>query len=281
MVDSGSPATIRVATLNIWRRHGDWPPRRTALVEGLRDLAPDLIAFQEAVKTEDYDQVTDLLGPDVHVAHQVPREPDGSGISISSRWPLGAAHEIDLHVTPRIGDLPCAAFAVEVSAPAPFGEMLAVTYPSAWPLDHELERERQAVVTGRFVEELVAARPMHTVLLGDLNAPPDSASIRFWTGRQSLEATSVCYRDAWDATHEGEAGHTFSPVNPLVTTGEGGKWALERGRRIDYVLVRGGRHGPTLDVRRCERIFDAPADGVWATDHFGVVADLSAHAPPG
>ena len=45
-------------------------------------------------------------------------------------------------------------------------------------------------------------------------------------------------------------------------------------KQIDYVLVRCGDHGPTLEVVGCERAFDGPVDGVWASDHFGVVADL-------
>jgi hypothetical protein len=32
---------------------------------------------------------------------------------------------------------------------------------------------------------------------------------------------------------------------------------------------------PTLDITGCVRTFDKPVDGVWATDHFGVVADLA------
>jgi hypothetical protein len=28
------------------------------------------------------------------------------------------------------------------------------------------------------------------------------------------------------------------------------------------------------DVRRCDLIFDEPVGGVWASDHFGLVADL-------
>jgi endonuclease/exonuclease/phosphatase family metal-dependent hydrolase len=52
-------------------------------------------------------------------------------------------------------------------------------------------------------------------------------------------------------------------------------WALELGRRIDYVFVRCLEYGPTLEVRACERIFDEPVGGVWASDHFGVVADLA------
>jgi hypothetical protein len=55
----------------------------------------------------------------------------------------------------------------------------------------------------------------------------------------------------------------------------GDNWPLELGRRIDYVMVRCGDHGPTLEIRACERIFDKPVEGVWASDHFGVVADLA------
>jgi hypothetical protein len=40
-------------------------------------------------------------------------------------------------------------------------------------------------------------------------------------------------------------------------------------------MVRCGEHSPTLVVTACERIFDKPVDGVWASDHFGVVADLA------
>ena len=61
---------IRVATQNIWGFHGDWPNRRTVLIDGLRQLQPDLVAFQEAIVTADYDQPRDLLGPDFHLAHQ-------------------------------------------------------------------------------------------------------------------------------------------------------------------------------------------------------------------
>jgi hypothetical protein len=59
-------------------------------------------------------------------------------------------------------------------------------------------------------------------------------------GRQSLSGMSVAYRNAWEAVHPGDPGHTFTPDNPLVPS----------------------RRNP-LEV-----------DGVWASDHFGVVADL-------
>jgi endonuclease/exonuclease/phosphatase family metal-dependent hydrolase len=47
-------------------------------------------------------------------------------------------------------------------------------------------------------------------------------------------------------------------------------------RRVDYIFLRFGAHGGTaLDIAACERIFDELVNGVWASDHFGLVADLA------
>src|SRR5438045_8985789 len=96
---------MRVVTQNLWGIRGDWEARRAVLIDGFRELQPDLVAFVEAIKTDEYDQVVDLLGPDFHVAHQRAREPDGPGASIASRWPVGDAHEPDLNRTARPADL--------------------------------------------------------------------------------------------------------------------------------------------------------------------------------
>ncbi|MDP9418086.1 MAG: hypothetical protein M3P48_09725, partial [Actinomycetota bacterium] len=50
---------------------------------------------------------------------------------------------------------------------------------------------------------------------------------------------------------------------------------LDRARRIDYLLVRCGGHGPTLRIARCQVALDSPVDGVIASDHYAVVADLT------
>jgi hypothetical protein len=60
---------VRVLTLNLWGRSGAWAERRSVLIDGLRELRPDLVAFQEPIKTDDYDQVLDLLGSGFHVVH--------------------------------------------------------------------------------------------------------------------------------------------------------------------------------------------------------------------
>ena len=270
---------VRVAQINVWGRRGAWAERRRVLADGFRELRPDLVAFQEAVVNGGYDQAADIIGPGYHLAHQTHREAgrggdieDGQGISIASRWPLGEVWESDLNVTPRTADFACGALIAEVFVPEPIGPLLFVNHLPNWQLTHE--HELQTVVVARAIEEIAEERDLHAVLAGDLDATPEAASVGFWRGLQSLGNMSVCYRDAWGSTHPGEPGHTFTAENPLVTA-ENWDWELELGCRIDHIFVRCSDHGPTLDIRGCERIFDEPVDGVWASDHFGVVADLA------
>jgi endonuclease/exonuclease/phosphatase family metal-dependent hydrolase len=268
-------ANLRVLTLNLWGRHGAWAERRSVLIAGLRDLQPDLIAFQESIVTNTYDQIVDLFSTNYHIVHHKYREPDGQGISIASRWPLNNVHELDLQVSARTADFACTALVAEILSPDPIGPLIFVNHMPNWQSDFELEREQQAVPTARFVEELVGHRNLHVILAGDFTASPDTANVRLWRGLQSLGGISVCYSDAWERTHPDEPGHTFSPRNPLRSE----RWLLDLGRRIDYNFIRCGNTSATLDVTACALAFDQPVGGVWVSDHFGVVADLAVPTP--
>jgi endonuclease/exonuclease/phosphatase family metal-dependent hydrolase len=250
------------------------------LIDGLRSLAPDVIGFQEAIHTDDYDQVADLLGPAYHVIHQTTGLiGDGNTAAIASRFPIGEVREVDQQLGPSTADFPATTLIAEVIAPEPVGRLLFVNHLPSWKPQMELERELQTVAAARAVEGMVAERPRHVVLAGDLDAVPDASSIRFLTGRQSLGGMSVKYRDLWEVTHPGDPGHTFTPRNPLVM--EETDVAVEEARRIDYIFVRGDDRGPTLDVSVCDLIFDEPVRGVWGSDHFGMVAELVVPSPPG
>jgi endonuclease/exonuclease/phosphatase family metal-dependent hydrolase len=263
---------MRVATLNMWGVRGAWAARRAVLQNGFHELSPDLVTFQEAITTAEYDQARDVLGLGYHVVHQTDREDDGQGVSSASRWPIGKVVEVDLHVTSRTAGFACTSLITEIFTPPPIGRVLLVNNLPSWRLELEYERELQAVRTAGAIEDALAGQPAHVIVAGDFDADPDATSIRFWTGRQSLAKVSVCYRDAWASAHPGEPGPTYVPENGLSVDWD---WPF---RRIDYVLVRCGYHGgPTLAIEHCERTFAEPVDGIWASDHFGVLADL---APP-
>jgi endonuclease/exonuclease/phosphatase family metal-dependent hydrolase len=253
---------MRVLTLNhLAPEYADWPRRRDVLRQGIRELDADLIALQETVEPQD------IVGEGYHVVRHSKTADDGVGAALASRWPILATTEVDLHVTQRV-DLPWAA-AVIAEIDTPVGRLIFVHHKPSWQFGLAYERELQAVVCARAVEDQVAGRDVHVVLAGDFDDTPDSASVRFWTGRQSLHGFSVAYHDA------GPGRHTFTPLNPLIRQGE---HALETGRRIDYIMVRSRSHGATLEVTDSRLVFDTPVDGVWASDHFGVVADMRAPA---
>jgi len=264
---------VRVLTFNLLGNGPDWADRSRVIEAGIRALPPDLVAFNECVVRgrpgEGIDQAREVLGDGFEIVHARSREPNDQSACIASRWPIRQVHELDQHVSDRVGTFPAVTMAAEVDAPAPFGRLTFANHMPSWQVDFERERELQAIGAARLLDGLAPDRADHVILAGDLNVDPDAASVRFLCGRQSLDGMGVCYRDAWASARPGEAGDTFTSDNPTLYD-----WDFPS-RRIDYVLVRCGVHGgPTLEILGCRRIFDEPVDGIWASDHFGVFAEL-------
>lgn len=251
-----------------------WDRRHPLIGETVRALDPDVVALQE-VPVDAPEVLERLIGPGYHRTHFSRPSDDGVAGTLATRWPHRLVTEIDLRISNRSRrTLPwCAAVLVELDTP--LGPMLVAHHKPSWPLPFELEREEQAVLVARAIEEHIGSRDVHALVLGDFDAAPDSASMRFWRGKQPAQHLSVCYQDAWEYAHPDDPGHTFDLANPLVRDGDFGTAVS---RKIDHVLVRSGLRGPTLGVADCRRVLDRPVDGVWASDHYGVVVDLV--APP-
>jgi endonuclease/exonuclease/phosphatase family metal-dependent hydrolase len=87
-------------------------------------------------------------------------------------------------------------------------------------------------------------------------------------GREHPDPSSR-FTDAWAVAGDGD-GHTWTVDNPLAAK----EIARLLGdpshrRRIDYVLA-----GPPARVRSAALVGTRPVDGVWLSDHFGVLADV-------
>lgn len=91
-------ANVRVITQNLLGHHQDRPRRPPAAASMFRRLDPDVVTLQETIATDGEDQAIEVLGDGYHVTHHRVREPDGSGITIASRWPIGTVREPDLQV---------------------------------------------------------------------------------------------------------------------------------------------------------------------------------------
>lgn len=268
---------VRVLTMNVFApENPDWDRRHPLIARTLRDLDPDVIALQE-VPVDAPDLLRTLVG-EHHLTHFRRPSENGVGGTIATRWPHREVARIDLGITPRARETLPWTETLVVEVATPLGPMLVAHHKPSWPFTAEAEREQQAVLAARALERCVGQREVHVIVLGDFDATPDSASMQFWRGRRPVDGLSVCYQDAWEYAHPHDPGFTFELGNPLVRQGE---VATAVSRKIDHVLVRSGLHGPTLQVQDCRRILDAPVDGVWASDHCGVLADLTlpARAP--
>lgn len=264
-------AGVRVATLNVLGpANPRWDERRQLIRNTLKAAAADVVALQEVPIASAPDVVDDLLDGGYHVTGFAEAADDGVGGALATRWPHEVIDEIDQRRTPRSADFPwCSTLLVATDSPA--GRLLIVHHKPSWQFGYEYEREQQAVAAAKVIEGR-GDDVDHVIVLGDFDAPPDAGSMQFWRGRHSLDGLSVCYQDAWETVRPAEAGFTFDAKNPLVRAGE---VATAASRRIDYVLVRAGVHGPTLQVRDCRLLLNEAVQGVWASDHFGVLADFA------
>jgi endonuclease/exonuclease/phosphatase family metal-dependent hydrolase len=270
---------LRVLAINTWNTTGD--PRRVELINGeLRRLAPDLIAFEEVIQTSELDQLDQLLiGTALHGTHQVeamsstpPRVERYGGCAVATRWPHRVAEVLDLRLSDA-QDVPWATLAVSVPIPN-VGELLFVSASTSWRLEAESARERQAVALSDLDARHRGELP--TIIAGDFNATPEASSIRYLTGQQSIHGRSVHYHDAWAVAGDGP-GYTWDIDNPNARSE---MQAIVRQpnhrRRIDYVFVGSWYAHPNAHcyIESAQLAFDEPVDGVWASDHFGVLVDL-------
>jgi endonuclease/exonuclease/phosphatase family metal-dependent hydrolase len=266
-----SPSTFRVGTLNIWNRFGPWEDRLRAIRAGVRDLAPDVLALQEVVQLargegDGLDQAAVIAeGFGYHVAYGRSRDERWYGNAILSRWPIARTHVYEL---PRVGtDERRSLLFAEIDAP--FGKLPFYCTHLNWKLDEGHVRSAQV---REVVDRLQAlAKPDHfpAVLAGDFNAEPGADEIRYLHGLTTLGGSrSVYFQDAFALAGDGSAGHTYARSNPFAAH------LREPDRRIDYLFVHGRDERFRCEPLEARRCFDAPVEGTYPSDHYGVTAVL-------
>jgi endonuclease/exonuclease/phosphatase family metal-dependent hydrolase len=269
--------TVRVMTWNVWWRFGDWERRRFAIREVLRAERPDVVGLQEVWDDGDANLAAWLAddlglhwafgaGSDQRPWRERVADPTlRNGVAVLSRWPIADPTTYDLPEDPSR-----AALAVRVEAPhaaVPF----VTTHLSVLP------GSTRRVVQVEWLARLVATLPADEhppVLVGDLNAEPDSDEIRRLGGHLTAPVVEgQVLIDAWRYADPRDPGHTWDRANAYVA-----QW-MAPGGRIDYIHVV-ARGEPPGHVRSVRRAATGPVDGVWASDHAAVVAELSDERQP-
>jgi endonuclease/exonuclease/phosphatase family metal-dependent hydrolase len=260
---------IRALTFNIWNRSGPWDERLVAIKATLARLDADVIGLQEVIVTEQGDLldqgkvIAESLGYNV-VFGSSHGEGYAFGNAVLSRWPI-ARHEL-FRLPELDGTEPRTLLFAEVLAP--FAKIPFFTTHLSWRLHEGHVRQAQVVEIADRISALCPEHSFPPILVGDFNAEPESDEIRFLQGHTTLGRKSVYYADAFRVAGDGSRGATFSKRNPFAEP------LHEPERRIDYIFVRepdDQHRGEPLDARVC---CDEPIDGVFPSDHFGVIATL-------
>jgi len=272
-----SDRSLRVMTWNLWWRFGPWEQRLPAIIETIRNAAPDVVCLQEAWATEEADQL-DLLGDalDMSAIRDDPMFHGGLafGNAVMSRWPL---ERIGFERLPTRQGESGHRSVVGASVDTPWGEWpLASTH-----LDHRFDASATRSLQVRRLMELAAQwrgnceRDLPLILGGDLNAVPDSDEVRMATGRRP-GVEGIVFSDSWEQVGQGP-GHTWRRGNPYVADSA---WP---DRRIDYLLVSWPRPKPVGNPVRVERAGIAPVDvdgvPVVPSDHAALVGDFVVPRP--
>jgi endonuclease/exonuclease/phosphatase family metal-dependent hydrolase len=274
-------ATVRVATWNLWWRFGEWRDRREAIAAELRRVRPDVCGLQEVWSDAEGDLASALAAEwGWHCAFAPSPAPEkwqrrlgaagegvGIGYAVLSRWPIAAreARRLPAGDAPDEGRL-CLYAAIE----CPAGRLPFFTaHLNSAPGQSALRQAQVAAVADFVHARSAGGAAFPPVLTGDFNAPPDADEVRNLVGKTAAPLPVVLV-DAWAYARPLEPGWTWARSNPHVAA------TLEPDARIDYVFAgppTGDARGHILDA---ERFGTGPVDGVWPSDHAGVLVVLRA-----
>lgn len=266
---------LKLLTLNIWNRQGPWRERLALIRAGIEALEPDVVALQEVLRSDqdDADQAEEIAdglagGAYAHRAYGSAWNIGGPlhlGNAVLARYPIAEHRCWDIPVA--TGGEPHGLLFAAVDAPC--GRVPVFVTHLAWRLHHGAARLRQVGFIADRIRELAPIDGFPPVLLGDLNAPPDADEIRYLRGLTPLDGASFYMADAWEQCGSGR-GDTWSRRNPYAAR------TCEPSRRLDYVFVRGPDRALRGEPLAARVVFDEPRDGVFASDHFGVYAEVQA-----
>ncbi len=267
-ISNSGPIETRLSVLswNIWWQFGPWQARAPAIEAALAQADADVIALQEVWgdTADNYGKIlAEKLG--YHYAHADCMTMNGTGFgnAILSRWPIEKSETLTLSGSQETGETRNAIYA---RIDGPRGAFDFFCTHLNWRYEQSHIRQAQVREVAEFVKKNTSGK-MPPILCGDFNAEPMSDEIRALTGLTTAAASGLVFHDAWAVAGQG-AGLTWDNQNPFVAA------EFEPDRRIDYIFAGRPKARGRGHVTDIEIIGNAPFDGVWPSDHFGLLAKI-------
>lgn len=240
-------ATFSVVTLNLYHDKADWPRRRVQIARTLRELAPDVVALQEVLQTEDLRNQAEWLAAEL-----------GCQVHFTSTDPAGSARRFGNALLTPHRILARGERALQPHDDFRTAAMLRIEVHGR-PVDvyatHLHWTDGGGAIRARQVDDLLdfiataSGDHVPVVVAGDFNTEAGAPELSRLRGR---------FADSF-GTLRPDAGPETTTLNRA--------W-FDRPRRIDHIF-----HDPArLVPLRSEILFTRPdADGTWASDHHALL----------
>jgi len=207
---------MKILTLNTWNEEGPWHRRWELILNEMRILRPDLVAFQELISADWAMQIADKMEFPYFVYPA-----DNAGLMFMSKFPINKWDAITLKTLSPTESYSRAVLLASIEFEG--ASIVALNTHLSWRLEEGSVRERQ-------IKELLYELDSHfpnvpALAMGDFNAPPNTPEIM-------KMQTDGRFVDAYDFLYPGRAGFTWDNRN-LYTAKHG-----LPDRRLDYVFVR-------------------------------------------
>jgi len=273
---------MRVVTLNIWNKQGPWEERCALIRRGVETIDPDVIGLQEVLRLsidgEARDQAEEIVAglPYPHIAYGIAQNLGGGltfGNAVVSRHPIVESHTFALPAPSGTPESRCLLYALVA---APWGRVPVFVTHLNWKFHESSTRVRQVQAIADHIMRIAPVDDVQfpPILMGDMNAEPDSDEMRYLRGLATIDGRSVFFADAWTWGGDGGPGYTYDRRNPYAAV------VGEPPRRIDYIFVRGPDRVLRGSPLRTRVVFDVPEGDVWPSDHFGVLTELRVEPQP-
>ncbi len=244
---------MKVLTLNTWQKCGPWLKRWEVLFDGIARYQPDVIAFQELFDMTWRDTVVERAG----YPYLSEPAPFSSGLVLLSRLPILASEIEVLSARSPLEEYRRYLLWAEIV----LGERTLHLFNAhlSWHPQDEATRKAQVRELWQRMNEKTGSDKL---LMGDMNAAPDSNEIRWLLNESGLV-------DTFAAKNPADSGITWDTENRFTSQQK----PHTLNRRIDYIFCAGDDLAKSLSS--CQVVFDRPdTHGIFASDHYGVLAEF-------
>lgn len=245
---------MKILTLNTWQEMGPWQGRWEVILDGIQHFRPDIVAFQELFNHSWAQEIQKKTGlPTLLFSPE-----KNGGLALYTHYAVHSWDVVRLTQSPLEEYFRYVLWAeLHVNG----SRLFVFNTHFSWLPEDGATRNKQVDEVLYLIQK--KAPNEEGVVMGDLNATRHSPEI----GRFLKEGN---FHDPFHGKHPKEEGFSWDNHNPYVA----GAHHKLPDRRIDFILTRGS--GPLLkNPVSCDLVFTQPnAKGIWASDHFGILAEF-------